>query len=242
MPPASTPPPVQDLVARLRRLGSPRNVAGMSRYGITGGDVLGVPAPALRRLARELGRDHGLAARLWATGIHEARLLAALVEQPERVTALQMDRWAADFDNWALCDGCCLHLFDHTRFAHAKAAAWSRRRAEFVKRAGFALMAVLAVHDKAAPDAAFLRFLPLVERGAADPRNAVKKAANWALRQIGKRNLALHAAALGCAEAIHQQGTPQARWIASDALRELRSPAVRERLSRRPPPPATAHG
>jgi 3-methyladenine DNA glycosylase AlkD len=220
-------------MARMRRLGDPRNVAGMARYGIRSVRAFGVPAAGIRQLAREIGRDHGFASRLWATRVHDARILAIFVEEPERVTAPQMDRWAKDFDNWAVCDGCCLHLFDRTPFARRKIRAWSRRPEEFVKRAAFTLMAVLAVHDKAAPDSFFRACLVVVRREARDGRNGVKKAVNWALRQIGKRNRALHAAAVEAAEAIRAQATSSARWIAADALRELRSAAVQRRLEGR---------
>lgn len=225
--------PTDELLARLRRLGDPRNVAGMARYGIHARHVYGVPLGRLRGLAREIGKDHRLAPRLWATGVYDARLLAVLIEDPARVSRRQMESWAKGFDNWAITDGCCLHLFARTPFAWDKAREWSARREEFVKRAGFTLMAVLAVHDKRGPDAAFLALLRLVEREAGDERNGVKKAVNWALRQIGKRNLALHRAAVRTAMAIRRQGTRSARWIASDALRELQSGAVRERLRRK---------
>jgi 3-methyladenine DNA glycosylase AlkD len=224
---------MQDVLARLRKLGRPENVAGMARYGITAKAALGVPVAPLRALARELGRNHTLAQQLWSTGIHEARILAALVDEPDKVTPGQMDRWARDFDNWALCDGVCLHLFGRTPHAWGKLRFWAGRREEFVRRAAFALMAVLAVHAKDAPDDAFLALLPLIERASADERNGVKKAVNWALRQIGKRNLALNRAALRAAERIRAQGTPAARWIASDALRELRGTAVQQRLRER---------
>jgi 3-methyladenine DNA glycosylase AlkD len=225
-------PDVGKILQRMERLGDPRNVAGMARYGIRSERAYGLSAATLRALAREIGRDHALAARLWAARAHEARLLAAFVEEPDRVTSAQMDRWAKDFDNWAICDGCCLHLFVRTRFARAKVREWSRRPEEFVKRAAFALVAVLTVHDETATDAFFRRCLALVEREAWDERNGVKKAVNWALRQIGKQSPSLNAAAIRSAEVIRRQATPSARWIASDALRELRSAAVQRRLAR----------
>ncbi|MCJ7751614.1 MAG: DNA alkylation repair protein [Armatimonadetes bacterium] len=208
----------------------PENIAGMARFGIVAKKAYGVPAPALRKLARQIGKDHALAQRLWASGIYDARLLAALIDDPTQVTEEQMESWVADFDNWAVCDGVCLHLFDRTPFAYPKAVEWSAREEEFVKRAGFALMAVLAVHDTKAPDAAFVRFLPIIERESDDDRNFVKKAVNWALRQIGKRNLALNGKAIAAAERIHKKDSRPARWIAADALRELRSEAVQKRL------------
>jgi 3-methyladenine DNA glycosylase AlkD len=208
----------------------PENIAGMARFGIVAKKAYGVPAPALHKLARQIGRDHDLAQRLWASGIYDARLLAALIDDPKQITEQQMESWVADFDNWAICDGVCLHLFDRTPFAHRKAVEWCAREEEFVKRAGFALMAVLAVHDTKAPDAAFVRFLPIIERESDDDRNFVRKAVNWALRQIGKRNLALNTNAIAAAERIRARGTRAARWIANDALRELRSEAVQKRL------------
>jgi 3-methyladenine DNA glycosylase AlkD len=194
-------------------------------------------------MARELGRDHRLAQELWATGVHEARLLAVFVDEPARVTPEQAEAWAAEFDSWDLCDQCCSNLFDRADFAYEKAAEWSGRDEEFVKRAGFALMAVLAVHDTKADDARFLEFLPIIEREAADERHYVKKAVNWALRQIGKRNLRLNRYAIATAQEVHVSGlktrstdnlgSASARWIASDALRELKSEAVQTRLRER---------
>jgi 3-methyladenine DNA glycosylase AlkD len=221
---------LEPLLRRMRSLGSRRNVLGMARYGIRPARAFGLPAAEFYRLSREIGRDHALARRLWATGIHDARVLAILVEDPERVSSPQMDRWAKDFDSWAACDGACLHLFDRTPFARRKVREWSRRGEEFVKRAAFALMAALAVHDKQAPDALFLSFLRIVARESDDERNGVRKAVNWALRQIGKRNPSLNGAAIRAAEGIRARGTRAARWIAADALRELRSEAVQRRL------------
>lgn len=221
------------VVARLRSLANPRNVAGMARYGITSKNVLGIPVTQLRPLAREIGRNHKLAGQLWKTGILDARFLAVFIEEPDKVTERQMDRWAKDFDNWAICDGCCMHLFDRTPFAWKKANEWSRRKEEFVRRAAFALMAVLTVHDKKALDADFLKLFPLILKGSTDERNGVKKAVNWALRQIGKRNVNLNAAVVRTVEAIKKLDSRSARWIASDALRELKSDAVQQRLRKK---------
>ncbi len=193
----------------------------MGRFGINVQRALGVSVTDLRKIARRLGRDHAVARGLWATGIHEARILAALVEEPAKVAEAQAERWVKSFDSWDLCDQVCGNLLDRTRFAFEKAAAWAGREREFEKRAGFALMAILAVHRKDAPDSAFLPFLPLIEREADDGRNFVKKAVNWALRQIGKRSDGLNRAALGAARRIRGHGTPSARWIAVDAIREL---------------------
>ncbi len=222
----------REAVARLEAEADPANVAGMARYGISVERALGVSAPALRALAREIGRDHGLAAALWRSGIREARILACLVDEPGMVSEAQLERWARDFDSWDICDAACANLFDRTPFAWEKAAAWSERRGEFVKRAGFVLMASLAVHDKRSPDERFLAFLPIVEREAGDGRNFVKKAVNWALRQIGKRSAALNRASLASARRIRRSDSPAARWIAADAIRELESEPVRRRLAR----------
>ena len=190
----------------------------------------GLNAPQFRALARELGKNHALALQLWDTGNTDARILATLVDEPTLVTEAQMERWARDFDSWDVCDSACCYLFDKTGIAYRKAVEWSAREEEFVKRAGFALMAYLAVHDKRAPDAAFERFLPIIEREAGDERNFVKKAVNWALRQIGKRNSRLNRRAIAAARRIRKLHSRTARWIASDALRELQSEAVERRL------------
>jgi len=213
----------------LKALGNPENVAGMARFGVHVKKAYGVPTPALRKLAREIGMDQKLSLQLWTTGIHDARHLAALIGDPARVTPVQMERWARDFASWDVVDGCCCHLFVYTPHAWKKAHAWSRREEEFVKRAGFALMAYLAVHDKEAGDEKFLRLLPVIQRGARDERHFVKKAVNWALRQIGKRNLRLNKSAIAIGKAIRALGSPAARWIASDALRELTSNVVQKR-------------
>jgi 3-methyladenine DNA glycosylase AlkD len=217
----------------LERQGSRRNVEGMARYGIHTERVFGVSLGTMRPLAKRLGKDHALATALWETGWHEARVLAAFVDDPQRVTRRQMNAWASDFDNWAVCDTVCFHLFDRTRFAWEKAHQWSGSPQEFVKRAAFALMASLAGHDKAASDAQFLALLPLIEQGAHDERNFVKKGVNWALRQIGKRNLALHASALAVAKRLSESEEAPRRWIGRNAWRELASPKVRSRLTRR---------
>ena len=221
-----------EVLTQLRSVGNPRNREGMARYGINVESALGVSVTELRKLARRLGRDHRLASGLWKTGVHEARILAALVDEPEKVTPAQMERWARGFDSWDLCDQVCSNLFDRTPFAYEKATEWAGRDEEFVKRAGFALMAALAVHDKEAGDEDLAAFLPIIEREADDERNFVKKAVDWALRQIGKRSRALNLAAITSAESIGTMDSRAARWIARDALRELRSEAVQSRLAR----------
>jgi len=221
-----------EIISRLKSLANPANVAGMARYGISPEGTLGISIPTLRVMAKEIGRDHELALELWASGIHEARILAAHVDDPARVTKEQMESWVAEFDSWDVCDQVCGNLFDRTAFAYEQAAAWSGRREQFVKRAGFALMAWLPVHDKKAPDDKFLRFLPIIEKEASDERNFVKKAVSWALRNIGKRSRRLNEAAIACASRIQQQDSKSARWIASDAFRELASDKVRQRFDR----------
>jgi 3-methyladenine DNA glycosylase AlkD len=222
------------ILADLRSRANADGRAGMARFGIRGERVLGgTSLPQLRRMAKAAGTDHRLALALWRSGVHEARLLAAMVDDPARVTERQMEAWARGFDAWDIVDGTCASLFDRTPFAYDKAFAWSEREEEFVKRAGFVLMATLAVHDKDAHDEALSAFLPVIEREAGDRRNFVRKAVNWALRQIGKRNLSLNEAAIRTGERILADGPRAARWVASDALRELRSEAVQARLRSR---------
>jgi 3-methyladenine DNA glycosylase AlkD len=238
-------PRVRSILAELRALGSERDRAGMARYGINVENAFGVSIYELRKVASRLGTDHALALALWATGNHEARLLACFVDDPAKVTVRQLEAWARDFDSWDLCDQATTSLFDQTRHAWPKAVEWAARDEPWVKRAGFAMMAGLAVHDTSATDRKFLRLLPVIERGATDDRNFVKKAVNWALRNIGKRNRALNAAAIACAERIRtaanvraggeRGGDPaarSARWVATDALRELRSEKVQARTER----------
>ena len=214
----------------LRALGEQRNVDGMARFGIRAKIVYGVAKPRMDQLAWRIGKDHALALALWSSGVHDAKILAGMIAEVAKVTPGQMERWVRDFDNWDVGDGTCWHLFAHTPGAWDKAQIWSERKAEFEKRAGFALMAYLAVHDRAAKDRAFRRLLPMIRREARDERNFVRKAVNWALRQIGKRNLKLNAAAIREGERIQKMESRAARWIAADALRELKSDAVQKRL------------
>lgn len=224
---------VAEVLSWLERRGTRRNREGMARYGIVADRVFGVSVGTLQQLARRVGRDHHLALSLWETGWYEARMLTAFVDEPERVTSGQMDRWARDFDNWAICDTVCFHLFDRTPHAWRKIAPWSRRRDEFVKRAAFALLAGLALHDKVAGNEPFLRALPLIEREAADDRNFVKKGVSWALRVLGRRNRALNAAAVETSRRLAASSAPAARWVGKDALKELTSPKVRRVLAAR---------
>ena len=213
--------------------GSEHDLAGMARFGIAVDRALGVRMPVLRALAKRIGRDHALAGALWDSGIHEARILAGLVGEPDQVTEAEMEAWVREIDSWDVCDGLMGNLYTRCPLAWGKALEWTGRREEFVRRSGFVLAARLAVQDKAAGDACFIEFLPLIEGAADDDRNFVMKAVNWALRQIGKRNGALNRAAISCAERLREQGSRSARWIASDALRELRSNDVQARLARR---------
>lgn len=222
---------VEGIIARLCSMANPAGLANIAHFGInTANSLGGITAPRLQKLAKEIGRDHDLAGELWASGIHEARLLACLVDEPKRVSEEQMERWVRDFDSWDICDCCCGYLFDKTPFSYRKALEWSEREEEYVKRAGFALMAYLAVHDKKAADERFIEFLPAIKREATDSRNFVKKAVNWALRQIGKRNKSLNEAAIEAAQEIREIDSKSAKWVASDALRELTGEAVRKRL------------
>ena len=224
---------VQSVLAWLEHTGTKANRDGMARYAIPSDKAFGVSVGALHKHAKTLGRDHELAAALWETGWYEARMLASFIDEPPRVTPAQMDRWARDFDSWAITDTVCFHLFDRTPYAWQKVRQWAAAPSEFVRRAGFALMASLVAHDKAASDDAFLDLLPLIEKGAHDERNFVKKGVNWALRSLGKRNAALNAASVEVARRLAESDAPAPRWVGKDALRELTSPAVRKRLARR---------
>jgi 3-methyladenine DNA glycosylase AlkD len=221
-----------EILREMKRHANKANVAGMAQFGINPKGTLGLSMPFLRALAKRTGTDRILAQRLWRSGIHEARILAALIDDPRRVTPVQMDRWIRDFDSWDVCDQVCGNLFDRTRYARRKAAVWAKKQPEYQRRAGFALMAALAWHDMEAKDEVFLGYLPLIERYAFDDRNFVKKAVNWALRNIGKRNRALNKAAILCARRIAKQDSRAARWIAKDALRELTDPKTVARIKR----------
>lgn len=223
-----------DVVKRLEALANPSAIEGMARFGITGAKVYGVSVPDLRALAKEIGRDHLLAQRLWGQGSREARILATIVADPQLLSETQAEAWALDFDSWEVCDQCCINLLERTPYAYEKAAEWSGRSEEMVKRAGFVLMARLAVSDKKAPDHRFEAFLPLIRKEAGDPRNMVRKAVNWALRAIGKRNPALNDRAIETARHILAAGGKGATWVASDALQELTSEAVQQRLRKKP--------
>jgi 3-methyladenine DNA glycosylase AlkD len=221
------------VLRELKGLADPKVRAKMEYFGVRVPKAHGISVPVLHQFARHIGKDHQLARQLWRTGIHEARILATLIGESEKVTAAEMDRWARDFDSWDVVDAACCYLYAQTTHAWSKAKAWSRRREDFVKRASFSLIAYLSYKEKEAADGRFVRFLRVIEREAHDERNFVKKAVNWALRNIGKRNKRLNREAIRAAERIRRQGSRPARWIAADALRELKSPAVQIRLQRK---------
>jgi 3-methyladenine DNA glycosylase AlkD len=223
-----------DILKKLKARGRRKNIEGMARFGITTERRLGVSVPEMRRIAREAGTDHPLAIRLWNSGIAEARIVASMIADPAKMTAAEMDRWVSEFDSWDVCDQVCMNLFERTPFARRKIRQWARREEEYVRRAAYALLACLAWHDKDAPDKVFTGFLPVIKRGATDERNFVKKAVNWALRNIGKRNPRLNKAAVGTAHEISRMDSKSARWIGKDAIRELTSAAVQRRLRRLP--------
>lgn len=212
---------LSQIIKTLKSHANPKNVAGMARFGINPKNTLGISIPFLRQLGKKIGKNHKLAGQLWKTKIHEARLLAAFIEEPGRVTSAQMDKWAADFDSWDICDQVCSNVYDKTPFAYAKAFKWAKDKREFVRRAGFVIMAALSVHDKKQPDKTFVQFFPIIKKYSIDERNFVRKAANWALRQIGKRSSWLRPKAIKCAKEIQKLDSKSARWIANDALREL---------------------
>jgi 3-methyladenine DNA glycosylase AlkD len=221
------------VLRELKGLADPKVRAKMAYFGVHVPKAYGVSSPVLHKFAKHIGKDHRLAQELWTTGIHEARILATFIGEPERITAAEMERWACDFNSWDIVDAACCYLYAHTKFAWKKAAEWSRRSEEFEKRAGFSLVAYLSYKDKVASDARFLQFLRVIEREAHDERNFGRKAVNWTLRNIGKRNLRLNREAIQAAERIRKQDSRAARWIAADALRELRSDAVQARLRRK---------
>ncbi len=216
------------IIANLKQQANAQNVEGMARFGIRPAQVLGISMPTLRKMAKEIGRDHALALELWDSGIHEARILASMIGESRLVTPQLMDAWVNDFDAWDVCDQVCGNLFDKTPNAYQKAVEWCQQEKEFVRRAGFVMMAELAVHDKKAQDEAFLQFFPLIKHYADDERNFVKKAVNWALRQIGKRNSHLRTLALECAYDIQNMDSKTAQWVAKDAIKELQAKEIKD--------------
>lgn len=217
----------------LQSLSNPQAKEALSYFKIETNNAIGITAPVLKKIAHDIGRNHKLAQELWKTEVFEARVIAVLIEEPEKVSEKQMESWLKNFDSWAIVDTSCCYLFRLMPNAYEKAMEWTSRKKEFEKRAGFSLMAYLAVHDKKESDAKFEQFLLFIKRESTDERNFVKKAVNWALRQIGKRNVRLNKIALCVAKEIHQCKSRSAKWIASDALRELQSEAVQVRLKRK---------
>lgn len=222
----------RQIIQKLKSLENPENVKGMTRYGINPENNLGINVTTLRSIAREIGKNHNLALKLWNSGIHDARILAAHIDDPKLVTEEQMDSWVRDFNSWDVCDNACGHLFDKTSFGYKKAFEWSNKEEEFVKRAGFAIMAWSAVHDKKQGDQVFIDFLSVIKRESIDDRNYVKKAVNWALRNIGKRNIDMNKISIKTSKEILKIDSKSARWIANDAIRELTSDKIQQRLKK----------
>ncbi|MEM4245210.1 MAG: DNA alkylation repair protein [Candidatus Nanoarchaeia archaeon] len=220
----------EDVLKRLKSFSNPKNVEGMARFGINPKNTLGVSMPVLRKVGKELGKNHDLALKLWSSRIHEARILAALVDDPKKVTEKQMDSWVKDFDSWDVCDQVCMNLFDKTPFATKKVFEWAAHEEEFVRRAAFSLMASLSFHNKSMPDSEFRKFFPIIKKYSCDERNFVKKSVNWALRQIGKRNKVLNKEAVKTADEILRFDSKAAKWIATDALKELKNEKIIKKL------------
>lgn len=223
-----------DIIKKLKSLSRPEELKAMERFGINPGKAFGgIRIPDLKKIALEIGKNHETAQKLWKTGIHEARLLAVLIEDPKKVTEKQMDIWVKDFDTWDICDTCCMHLFRKTKFAYSKINQWSSNRKEFIKRAAFTLIASLAVHEKNALDETFSSFFDIIILYSNDERNYVKKAVNWALRSIGKKNIILNKLAIKTAYEIKKTGSKSAVWIANDAIRELESEKIQKRFKKK---------
>jgi 3-methyladenine DNA glycosylase AlkD len=223
-----------NIISLIKSQANPKAHQGMMKFGINTKNTYGASIPALRAIAKRVGkRNHALAQELWSSGIHETRLLASMIDDPNLVTEKQMEEWVKDFNSWDICDQCCSNLFDKTKYAYKKANEWSGRNEVYVKRAGFVLMATLAVHDKQAENKIFLNFLHMIKKHCTDERNFVKKAVNWALRQIGKRSLELNKEAIKASRDIQKIPSASARWIASDAIRELTRPSIQKKFQRR---------
>ncbi|MCX6169687.1 MAG: DNA alkylation repair protein [Ignavibacteriales bacterium] len=219
-----------ELIIELKKHYNQKNVDGMARFGIVSTNAFGISAPMIKSIAKKIGKNHELALELWNTGYYDARVIAFLIDDPKLVTKTQMNSWICDFDSWAICDGTCCYLFRKTPFAFEKILEWADRKEEFVRRTAFSLIAYIAVHDKKRDDKEFLQFFPLIKKYSVDERNFVKKAVNWALRQIGKRSNFLNKEALKLAKEIKTIDSKSARWIASDAIRELKNPKILARL------------
>ncbi|MFA7227491.1 MAG: DNA alkylation repair protein [Melioribacteraceae bacterium] len=220
------------IISELRKKYNPKNVKGMARFGINVDKAFGVNVPYMRAMAKKIGKNHELALELWESGYHEARHIASMIEDPELVTKSQMNKWVRDFNSWDICDGTCSNLFRKTPFAIEKIEEWCERKEEFVRRAGFSLLCYVAVHHKKRGDVEFLRFFPLIKKHSTDERNFVKKAVNWSLRTIGKRSKYLNKEAMKLADEIQKIDSKSARWIANDAIRELKDPKITARIKR----------
>lgn len=220
----------KDILRKLKDLANPKAVEGMAKFGITSKKIYGVSIPNLRKIAKEIGTNHQLALKLWDEGIRETRILASMIDDPALITEEQMEKWVKDFDSWEVCDQCCMNLFWQTPFAFEKVEKWASKKEEFVKRASFALIAVLAWKNKKAKDKDFTKFFSIIRKESLDERNFVKKAVNWALRQIGKRNSNLNKKAISLAKEIQKINSKTSRWIASDAIKELKSEAIQKKL------------
>jgi len=221
---------LQEIVDRLKSLSSPENIEGMARFGITPAKTYAVKIPELRKIAKEAGKNHSLALKLWKLDFRETRILACMIDDPEMVSSKQMNEWVLEFDYWEICDQCCMNLFRRTAFAYDKIFEWGDHEDEFVKRAAFSLLAVLAVHDKTQPDETFEGYFPLIISASIDNRNFVKKAVNWALRSIGKKNSELNRRSIELAEELLALDTKSSKWIANNAIKELKSENVRKKL------------
>lgn len=220
----------KEIIKKLKSQADDKNKQGMVRFGINPKGTLGVSVPVLRKMAKDIGKNQELSLKFWDSGIHEAKLLAVFIGEPDKVTEKQMEKWVKDIDSWDVCDQLCGNLFDKTPFAYKKIYQWVKRKEEFIRRTGFVLMATLSVHDKKAGNKEFEKFFPLIKKYSTDERNFVKKAVNWALRQIGKRNLSLNKKTIKLAKEIQKIDFKSARWIANDAIRELTSNSVQQRL------------
>lgn len=222
-----------EVIEQLKSTGDPRNVEGMGRFGIKTENNLGNSVTTLRNFTKKIGKDHDLAVKLWNSGIRDARMVAACIEDPKTISEDQVEKWVKDLDSWDICDHCCGHFFDQIPFAYKKVREWTKSNELFVKRAGFSLIAWLAVHDKKKPDKEFEDFLEVIKRESTDERNYIRKAVNWALRQIGKRNWDMNKKAIEMAKEIQKIDSKSAKWIASDAIRELTSEKVKQKLNRK---------
>jgi 3-methyladenine DNA glycosylase AlkD len=222
----------KEVLEKLKSLSNPKNVEGMARFGINPKNTYGVSIPNLRKIAKRIGKNHELAQQLWESKNHEARILASMIDDSKMITEKQMEDWVKNFDSWDVCDQVCMNLFDKTNFAYDKVIEWSKRNDEFIKRAGFALIACMAVHNKDIEDKNFIKLLSIIKRESTDDRNFVKKAVNWALRQVGKRNISLNKEAIKTAKEIQKIDSKSAKWIANDALKELTSQSIQKRLNK----------